>query len=77
MASPFRCVDEINQGLDEINERLVFRRIVKSSTAKPKFENDPSSHRGQYFLCTPKSLPNLTDTSIVLVLVLIYFNHHV
>jgi chromosome segregation ATPase len=68
MVSPFRCVDEINQGLDERNERLVFRRIVKSSTAKPKFENDPSSHCGQYILCTPKLLPNLTDTSIVLVL---------
>ena len=61
MVSPFRCVDEINQGLDERNERLVFRRIVKNSTAKPKFENDPSSHSGQYFLITPKLLPNLTD----------------
>ena len=28
MVSPFRCVDEINQGLDERNERLVFSRIV-------------------------------------------------
>ena len=29
-ASPFRVVDEINQGMDERNERLVFDRIVSS-----------------------------------------------
>ena len=28
--SPFRVVDEINQGMDERNERLVFDRIVQS-----------------------------------------------
>lgn len=61
MVSPFRCVDEINQGLDERNERLVFRRIVENSTRKPLNDNDPSSHCGQYFLITPKLLPNLTD----------------
>lgn len=32
MVAPFRCVDEINQGLDERNERLVFKRIVTNST---------------------------------------------
>eukprot|EP00567_Pseudictyota_dubia_P002842 CAMPEP_0197451158 /NCGR_PEP_ID=MMETSP1175-20131217/27918_1 /TAXON_ID=1003142 /ORGANISM="Triceratium dubium, Strain CCMP147" /LENGTH=45 /DNA_ID= /DNA_START= /DNA_END= /DNA_ORIENTATION= len=32
MVSPFRCVDEINQGLDDRNERLVFKRIVANST---------------------------------------------
>jgi len=32
MTAPFRCVDEINQGLDERNERLVFKRIVMDST---------------------------------------------
>ena len=61
MVSPFRCVDEINQGLDERNERLVFRRIVQNSTQPPENEHDPSSHCGQYFLITPKLLPNLTD----------------
>ncbi len=61
MVSPFRCVDEINQGLDERNERLVFRRIVENSTLPPEVEDDPSSHCGQYFLITPKLLPNLTD----------------
>mmetsp|Transcript_11875 Transcript_11875/g.14741 ORF Transcript_11875/g.14741 Transcript_11875/m.14741 type:complete len:1161 (+) Transcript_11875:53-3535(+) len=61
MVSPFRCVDEINQGLDERNERLVFRRIVDNSTMPPENKNDPSSHCGQYFLITPKLLPNLTD----------------
>jgi len=61
MISPFRCVDEINQGLDERNERLVFRRIVQNSTKPPENANDPTSHCGQYFLITPKLLPNLTD----------------
>lgn len=29
-SAPFRVVDEINQGMDERNERLVFDRIVRS-----------------------------------------------
>lgn len=58
MVSPFRCVDEINQGLDERNERLVFKRIVENSTKAPK-PGDLASHSGQYFLITPKLLPNL------------------
>ena len=46
MVAPFRCVDEINQGLDERNERLVFRRIVKNST-KPPGSKGPTDHVGQ------------------------------
>merc|ERR1719215_1893043 len=57
MTSPFRCVDEINQGLDERNERLVFKRIVENSTKDPG--SRPNEHSGQYFLITPKLLPNL------------------
>jgi len=60
MVSPFRCVDEINQGLDERNERLVFKRIVKNSTRPPE-RNIATNHSGQYFLITPKLLPNLCD----------------
>lgn len=59
MVSPFRCVDEINQGLDDRNERLVFKRIVKNSTRPPG--RSPIDHAGQYFLITPKLLPNLID----------------
>mmetsp|Transcript_36858 Transcript_36858/g.82914 ORF Transcript_36858/g.82914 Transcript_36858/m.82914 type:complete len:386 (+) Transcript_36858:2215-3372(+) len=58
MKSPFRCVDEINQGLDERNERLVFKRIVANSTGTLG-SRGPSDHCGQYFLITPKLLPNL------------------
>eukprot|EP00977_Amphora_coffeiformis_P025730 scaffold21715_cov116-Amphora_coffeaeformis.AAC.1 len=36
MVAPFRCVDEINQGLDDRNERLVFKRIVENSTKRPE-----------------------------------------
>uniref|UniRef100_A0A7S1Y5K8 Structural maintenance of chromosomes protein 5 n=1 Tax=Grammatophora oceanica TaxID=210454 RepID=A0A7S1Y5K8_9STRA len=60
MVAPFRCVDEINQGLDERNERLVFKRIVQNST-RPPIGRDLSDHSGQYFLITPKLLPNLYD----------------
>lgn len=47
---PFRCVDEINQGMDSLNERNVFDLIVKSSCSKKK---------SQYFLITPKLLHGL------------------
>ena len=40
---PFRVVDEINQGMDPVNERHVFNLIVKSA-----------SRGAQYFLLTPK-----------------------
>lgn len=53
--SPFRVVDEINQGMDEPNERQVFKRIVENSIDKP---NGPL--RPQYFLITPKLLQGLT-----------------
>ena len=48
--SPFRVVDEINQGMDPVNERKVHSIIVNTAT-KP----DTS----QYFLITPKLLPDL------------------
>jgi len=60
MVAPFRCVDEINQGLDERNERLVFSRIVENSTGPPRSSGPRHDHSGQYFLITPKLLPNMT-----------------
>ena len=73
MVSPFRCVDEINQGLDERNERFVFKRIVENSTSTR--ENwGSSNHSGQYFLITPKLLPNLTDMEHPDVTILCIFN---
>lgn len=42
---PFRCVDEINQGMDAPNERRIFDLLVES-TSKP--------NTSQYFLITPK-----------------------
>ncbi|KAJ1662845.1 Structural maintenance of chromosomes protein 5 [Coemansia sp. RSA 1646] len=49
-AAPFRVVDEINQGMDQRNERLVHRLIV-----------DTACRAGspQYFLITPKLLQDL------------------
>jgi chromosome segregation ATPase len=49
-ASPFRVVDEINQGMDPRNERLVHRLIVQTTCA---------TDNSQYFLITPKLLSNL------------------
>ena len=50
-ASPFRVVDEINQGMDERNERLVFDRIVSSCC--------DGTYKPQYFLVSPKLLQGL------------------
>ena len=42
---PFRCVDEINQGMDPINERRVFDLLVLTACQQTS---------AQYFLLTPK-----------------------
>ncbi|PNT70611.1 structural maintenance of chromosomes protein 5 isoform X2 [Brachypodium distachyon] len=47
---PFRVVDEINQGMDPINERKMFQQIVRAASQP----NTP-----QCFLLTPKLLPDL------------------
>jgi len=47
---PFRCVDEINQGMDARNERRVFELLVRTSCRESS---------AQYFLLTPKLLPGL------------------
>ncbi|OJD26064.1 hypothetical protein ACJ73_02565 [Blastomyces percursus] len=54
-ASPFRVVDEINQGMDPRNERMVHERMVDIACASG--ENDEGG--GQYFLITPKLLSGL------------------
>ncbi|XP_042143029.1 structural maintenance of chromosomes protein 5 [Ixodes scapularis] len=46
---PFRCVDEINQGMDSENERRIFEMIM----------NTALQNSAQYFLLTPKLLPDL------------------
>ncbi|KAG2181344.1 hypothetical protein INT43_008927 [Umbelopsis isabellina] len=48
--SPFRVVDEINQGMDPRNERMIHEQIVRGA-CKPG--------TSQYFLITPKLLPDL------------------
>lgn len=58
-SSPFRVVDEINQGMDPINERKVFKLLVNAATAP----NTP-----QCFLLTPKLLPDLPFSKEVTVL---------
>eukprot|EP00051_Salpingoeca_urceolata_P001875 m.44782 g.44782 ORF g.44782 m.44782 type:complete len:1069 (+) comp11735_c0_seq1:335-3541(+) len=47
---PFRVVDEINQGMDPTNERRVFSQVVHCSS---------NTATSQYFLVTPKLLPDL------------------
>ncbi|OBT68462.1 hypothetical protein VE03_02949 [Pseudogymnoascus sp. 23342-1-I1] len=48
--SPFRVVDEINQGMDPRNERMVHERMVDIACRE---------HTSQYFLITPKLLTGL------------------
>ncbi|CAA7395978.1 unnamed protein product [Spirodela intermedia] len=47
---PFRVVDEINQGMDPINERKMFQQLVRAAS-------QPTTP--QCFLLTPKLLPDL------------------
>lgn len=47
---PFRCVDEINQGMDQRNECRIFEMLV-NHVAKPR--------QSQFFYVTPKLQPNL------------------
>ncbi len=58
---PFRVVDEINQGMDPINERAIFNLITQSSEQR--------SDAPQYFLVTPKLLPNLVFTKSMSILI--------
>ncbi|XP_070598752.1 structural maintenance of chromosomes protein 5 isoform X1 [Erythrolamprus reginae] len=48
---PFRVVDEINQGMDPVNERRVFDVVVETACKKSM---------SQYFFITPKLLQNLS-----------------
>lgn len=48
--APFRVVDEINQGMDPRNERMVHERMVDIACHE---------HTSQYFLITPKLLGGL------------------
>lgn len=54
---PFRVVDEINQGMDPINERRIFNLIVQTA-----YEG------AQYFLLTPKVTPTCHVTVMWLCL---------
>ena len=48
--APFRVVDEINQGMDPRNERMIHEQLVESACQEGN---------SQYFLITPKLLPDL------------------
>lgn len=49
-SAPFRVVDEINQGMDSRNERIVHKAMVENACAE---------NTSQYFLITPKLLTGL------------------
>lgn len=53
--SPFRVVDEINQGMDPRNERLVHSRMVDIACS----DGGEGGRGSQYFLITPKLLNGL------------------
>lgn len=58
-ATPFRVVDEINQGMDQTNERKVFQAMVDAATER---------NTAQCLLMTPKLLPQLEYSEHVNVL---------
>lgn len=55
---PFRCVDEINQGMDRRNERKFFEMLVQETCMEG---------RSQYFFISPKLLPNLSYSEFMTV----------
>uniref|UniRef100_A0A8R1DLC1 Structural maintenance of chromosomes protein 5 n=1 Tax=Caenorhabditis japonica TaxID=281687 RepID=A0A8R1DLC1_CAEJA len=62
---PFRCIDEINQGMDPTNERKVFDIMVGLWNG-----NDGALTKTQYFLLSPKLLHGLDmreNVNIVMV----------
>lgn len=63
--SPFRVVDEINQGMDPRNERMVHSQMVDVACMEGN---------SQYFLITPKLLPDLSYHRKMKVLVI--YNGH-
>ncbi|EFC42567.1 structural maintenance of chromosome 5 [Naegleria gruberi] len=63
--SPFRVVDEINQGMDPQNERKIFYQMLDSSQG----EDIPQS-----FLITPKLLPDLVPNNANNITVIFVFN---
>jgi chromosome segregation ATPase len=56
--APFRVVDEINQGMDPRNERMVHGRMVDIACGDDE-EGDGERAGSQYFLITPKLLSGL------------------
>ncbi|RAL65963.1 hypothetical protein DID88_005624 [Monilinia fructigena] len=60
--SPFRVVDEINQGMDPRNERMVHERMVEIACQE---------HDSQYFLITPKLLHDLKYHPRMKVLIIV------
>ena len=71
-ASPFRVVDEINQGMDPRNERMVHERMVDIACASSENGGDGG---GQYFLITPKLLNGLAYKPGMRVLCIVSGEH--
>ena len=71
---PFRCVDEINQGMDAANEKRVFELLVRTSCQVGSLDNSAGDvmiqeTSAQYFLLTPKLLPGLEYSPMMNVLI--------
>lgn len=85
-ASPFRVVDEINQGMDPRNERMVHERLVDIACAQSNTTTNPNPNEegndevggsggGQYFLITPKLLSGLVYKPGMRVLCIVSGEH--
>lgn len=80
-ASPFRVVDEINQGMDPRNERMVHERMVdiacapRVPSANPDRNGVIGTGGSQYFLITPKLLNGLVYKPGMKVLCIVSGEH--
>ncbi|BDD61618.1 hypothetical protein MAP00_006656 [Monascus purpureus] len=73
-ASPFRVVDEINQGMDPRNERMVHERLVDIACGD-SITGNGGHGGGQYFLITPKLLNGLAYKPGMKVLCIVSGEH--
>ena len=67
---PFRCVDEINQGMDERNERRVFDLLIETAVEK----NSAQVSSNFYLLILLRSFENLWPSNCIFSISYLHLN---
>ena len=72
---PLRIVDEINQGVDVHNERIAFGALVETVCGRTQTSTAGGGDASQFFVVTPKLLPNLNYRPEITVLICFKATH--